>query len=174
VKTRIAVGADIEVMTPGEFKEAMAEHRREVRKMFDAKPVTRTVSNPVTLDAAGDGVIDLGMPGPGRTWSVRRVSAVYQDVGAALAAGIASLVRGNDANNPLNFVERIPNGTQLPASDTFGAGQVDLEQDEHLFIRIDAGTASAPVFGSAQVIDTPKGTVFDLEREDERPKLTAV
>lgn len=173
MKTRLVVGAEIDLLTSGELRKELADHRHELARMLNDHPITRTVSATITLDASGNGTIDLGQPGPGRTWNVKRVSAVYQDVAAALAAGIAILMRGNDPTNPLNFVERIPNGTQLPASDRFSADQVVLQQDEHLFIRIAGGTVSVPVFGSAQVVDARKGAVYEYEDEDQ-PKLSSV
>ena len=174
MKVKLGAGVEVDFLTNDELVKALAHHRRELAKMLNDKPVVRTVSGSIQLDAAGAGVIDLGMPGPGRTWSVRRVSASYQDPAAALAAGIAAVFRGNDPTNPLNFVERLPNGTQLPASDTFSTDQFNLAQDEHLFVRIAGGTVSVFAFGSAQVVDARKGIVYDIDDDGAKPKLAVV
>jgi len=173
MRTKIAVGAEVDFITKGEMEQVLAEHRRAVAKMLRTVPIPKTIEGTIQLDATGAGVIDLGVPNPGRTWNVRRVSVSYQDPTAALAAGIAAIMRGNDPTNPLNFVERIGNGTQIPGANKYSADQLVLAQDEHLFIRVSAGTVSVFAFGSAQVLDSPKGTVYDLDLE-EAPKLSRV
>ena len=174
MKAKLSAGVIIDFLTEGELRKALADHRKEMARLLNDKPVVRTLGDSILLDAAGAGVIDLGAPGPGRTWSVRRVSASYQDPAAALAAGIAAVFRGNDPTNPLNFVERIPNGTQLPASDTFSTDQFNLAQDERLFIRIAAGTPAVSAFGSAQVVDARKGIVYDIDDDQPGPARLSV
>lgn len=175
MKAKLAVGAEVDFLTNDELRSALADHRRELARLLKDKPITKTVKGTVVLDGTGAGVIDLGMPSPGRTWNVRQVSASYQDAGAALAAGIAAVFRGNDAFNPMNFVERLPNGTQLPAADTFSTDQLVLAQDEHLFVRITGGTVSVAAFAQAQVVDGLKGTVYDLDGAEPAPaKLSSV
>jgi len=173
MKAKIGVGAEIDFLTKGEMEQVLADHRREMAKMLRAAPIPKTVSNEAATDATGAAVIDLGVPGLGRTWNVRRVSATFQDATAALAAGVANIFRGSDPFNPLNFVERIPNGTQLPAFDKFSTDQFVLTQDEHLFVRITGAAATTAVFASAQVVDGIKGIVYDID-EDEAPKLSSV
>ncbi len=173
MRAKIAVGAEVDFLTEGELVKALADHRSELAKLLRRKPNPRDVSNAVTLDATGFGIIDLGAPSQGRTWDVRAVSVVYQDVGAALAAGIAAVMRGNDANSPLNFVRRIGNGTQIPADTAFSTEQLVLGQEEHLFVRISGGTPSVPTFAQAQVLDGIKGTVYEFT-DAEAPKLSSV
>jgi len=166
VKAELRAGAAIEVITPGEMRHELARHRQRLGQLAEAnRPIPKTVEGSITLDATGFGVVDLGTPAAGRTWNVRRVSAVYQDPFAVLAAGIAAIFRGNEVG-PFTFVERIPNGTQLPASDTFSADQLVLMQREHLFVVISGGTVSVPVFASAQAIDGPRSTVYELDLDE--------
>jgi hypothetical protein len=167
MKAKLTAGASIELLTRDEVRAELARDRRR-RAEHEARnrAIVRTVENMVVLDAAGAGTIDLGTPNPGRSWDVRRVSACYQDPAAALAAGIAAIMRGNDPLSPYGFVERLPNGTQLPASDTFSAQQLTLQQDEHLYIRVSGGAAGSAVFGSAQVADSPRGVIFELDDDD--------
>lgn len=172
MKTKLAVGAEVEFLTDHELREALKDHRRELGKLLRRTPIPKDVSNSVLLDATGFGIIDLGAPNAGRTWDVKQVSVVYQDVGAALAAGIAALMRGNDANNPLNFVRRMGNGTQIPADTAFSSQQLVLGAEEHLFVRISTGTASAMTFAQAQIMDGIEGTIYEYDVE--APKLSSV
>lgn len=169
MKVRLGANVEVDILTQDELRKALADHRRELARILTSKPIPRTVADSIQLDATGAGVIDLGVPSPGRTWNVRRVAASYQDPTAALAAGIVAVFRGNDATNPLNFVERIGNGTQVPATTRFSTDQLVLAQDEHLFLRVSGGTPSVAVFGSAQVVDALKGVVYDLDEDELAP-----
>lgn len=175
MKVRLGANVEVDILTQDELRKALADHRRELARLLTSKPIPKTVADSVLLDAAGAGVIDLGAPSPGRTWNVRRVACSYQDPTAVLTAGVAAVFRGNDPTNPLNFVERLGNGTQLPATTRYSTDQFVLAQDEHLFIRVSGGTPAVFAFGSAQAVDGLKGVVYDLD-EDELapPKLSSV
>jgi len=166
MRVKFKAGAEFDVMTSREMRHELARHRQRMGQLAEAnRPIPKTVEGSITLDAAGFGVIDLGTPAAGRTWNVRRVSATYQDPFAVLAAGVAAIFRGNE-QSPFTFVERIPNGTQLPASDKFSADQFVLMQTERLFVVISGGTVSVPAFASAQVIDGPRSTVYELDLDE--------
>jgi len=166
VRVALKAGATIDVMTSREMRHELARHRQRMGQLAEAnRPIPKTVEGSITLDAAGFGVIDLGTPAAGRTWNVRRVSAVYQDPFAVLTAGVAAIFRGNEVG-PFTFVERIPNGTQLPASDTFSADQLVLMQREHLFVVVSGGTPAVGAFASAQAIDGPRSTVYELDLDE--------
>lgn len=171
MRTELRAGAKLEIITASEMRRELQRHRRREGELTEAnRPIPKTVEDSITLDAAGVGVVDLGMPALGRTWNVRRVSAIYQDPTAALAAGIAAIFRGNDSTSPFSFIERLGNGTQLPATTKYSADQLVLMQREHLFIRVTGGTVSVPVFCSAQVIDGPRSTVYELDLDEPEPE----
>jgi hypothetical protein len=171
VKTKIAVGAEIDFLTDGELRKALQDHRDVLSKMLRDVPIPRTPDGTVITDAAGNGVIDLGNPGLGRTWNVRRVSASGQDPTAAAGAVNAYLYR-DEITNPANFVCILSTTLPRGIDKEFSADQLVLGQDEHLLVRITGGGAAVAFFASAQVVEGRKGTVYEIDVE--APKLSSV
>lgn len=171
MKTKLQVGAEIEILTEGELRNALKEHRETLARMLRDVPIPRTPDGTIVTDGAGNGVIDLGTPGLGRTWNVRRVTASGQDPTAAAGAVNAYLYR-DEITNPANFVAILSATLPRGAESRFSADQLVLGQDEHLLVRITGGGAAVPFFASAQVVEGRKGTVYEVDVEV--PKLSEV
>lgn len=175
MKFELRAGTEIELTTPGEYREELRRHRLALARHSEInRPLPKTVRGSVLLDGAGAGVIDLGIPSTNRTWNVRRITVNYQDAQAALAAGIAAAYFGNDPTNPMSLVERLGNGTQLPATTKFSADQFVITQDEHLFVRVSGGALSVFAFASAQVIDGPRSTVYEVDLPEGNGKRSSL
>ena len=183
MKTRLAAGVEVDILTASEVKAELAAHRRAIlSELSRARPISKAVLGSGVLDGSGNGTIDLGAPATGRQWDVRRITVFYQSPAAVAAAGRAVLYRANDVAdatdaNPRGVVWKL--GDNLPVGETFSANEATYKQDEKVIVRLAGGTVSVAVFAVAQVIESRTELTFDVDTDTSDPeapvtKLAAV
>ena len=152
MKTRIAAGATIETVTPDEFKTILRQVLGEASSEIRKGPQTERPIDGITLDANGNGTLDVYLVPAGMEFALHRLyigddthtpAAPYTS-----AAGYAYILRNTE---PLDFVNFNSAAGGLPClalwSDT---GALRYRNNEKLSVQFVGGPASASVVVRAQ------------------------
>ena len=138
----------------GNLSDEVKELRQRLAFMQDDLLLTGTGTCP---NPSATFAIDLGHPMAGKWWQVRQMIVGGSDI-TTTPAGIGWVVvqaENPSANPPLFNVRDFTSGT-LPQRAFYGTHELVVQQNEHLWVVITAGTAGTQYAVSAMVENFPQ------------------
>lgn len=157
----MALGATMDVVSPGELHDAISGLQGHIDKMRPADrrlPIRRpvTASRQITFAAATDAPITLPLvpsgPSLGRVWSVASITILGNDDGTAVSNCKAAVYIG-DSTNPILGDCVIPQQS-IPFFDTFSYPDIWVADQRELFVRFTpSGVVSSNVVVNAWVME---------------------
>lgn len=162
------LGANI-ILAMGSVKEEIRRMRAENAEDRVQRALSRIknyipLSAQVTLNASGQGVVDLGTPALGRVWTVRQIMASVNggELSANAAANIGWYIGANIAGVGVGITQQFSTQwraafTGVPAIQTYTSDILQLRMGDHLFAVANGpvGQANASMVFNAVVLDEP-------------------
>ncbi len=142
MKTRIAAGAEIELLTQDELRQEIDPLKRAIEKA-NKKPLLRLFAE--AGDVAADGTLTLVVNGPpaGFAWDIRRLAIM----GPSEAAVAGSCYVYRNEVNPLRLIDFT---TTIPNVGPWSARQMSIFGTEKLLLHFSGVIAGTRLFVNGQ------------------------
>lgn len=160
-KIVLALGSVKEEIHRSRVENAEYNKQRHLERIKNYIPLSQAV----TLNASGQGVVDLGTPSLGRVWTVRQImaSVLNGELAASAAANIGWYI-GTNVPGPAAGTGALQVTTQwrasftaVPSIQTYTSDILQLRSGDRLFVVVNGpvGQANAVMVFNAVVLDEP-------------------
>ena len=148
----IAGGAEIDIASAAEVRQYTDDVVSRLRPAPRPRAIRRTPTMSGVMPAAGALVLDLGGPPSNAMWSVTSVVVTGSDDRTAVAAGVAVLYLGGEAQATPSLLNLLkPGSTAIPVDWTFSKDTIFAHAGDNLFVLVYGAAPGTNLMAVARV-----------------------